>query len=166
MNYSRRGVMAGAAAGLAALASAGAGIAAEPVLTLRNPAISGPHGEILFSRADLEALEQSVLRTGNSFIDSVAEFRGPSAFQVVDMIGRAGANHVRLVAVNDYFVEIEIAELEKYRPVLALEMDGKPLSRRDKGPIWLMYPIDSYPELQDSVYNSRLIWQLRTIELF
>ena len=158
--------MAGTAAGLTMLTTVRFAIGADPVLTLRNPGIGGPHGEIMFSRADLEALEQFTMKTGNPFIDTVAEFRGPSAHEVVDMIGRAGANHVRLIAANDYFVEVEIAELEKYRPVLAIEMDGKPLSRRDKGPVWLMYPIDSYPELQDSVYNSRLIWQLRTIELF
>ena len=29
-----------------------------------------------------------------------------------------------------------------------------------------MYPIDTYPELKDSVYNNRLIWQLKAIELF
>ena len=166
MKYSRREVIAGATAGLCMTLLGRTASGADAVLTLRNPGINGPHGEIRFSRADLEALEQATIKTGNPFIDTVAEFRGPSAHQIVDMIGRAGASHVRLIAANDYYVEVEIAELEKYRPVLAIAMDGEPLSRRDKGPVWLMYPIDSYPELQDSVYNSRLIWQLRTIELF
>ena len=141
-------------------------LASEIVLSLRNPKIDGAHGEMHFSLDALRAMEQHAFRTGNQYIDNVAEFRGPLAHQVVDMIGRAGVTGARMTANNDYFTEIEIDELEKFNAILAIEMDGKPLSRREKGPIWLMYPIDGYPELQDSAYNNRLIWQLRTIELF
>ena len=147
-------------------ALAGPVVGAETVLSLRNSRIQGTNGQIDFSREELSQLEQLSITTGNDFIDNVADFRGPSAHAVVDMIAHAGSSRVRMIAKNEYFVEIDIAELHKYGAILALEMDGKPLSRRNKGPIWLMYPLDSYPELQDSVYNSRLIWQLRTIELF
>ena len=47
-----------------------------------------------------------------------------------------------------------------------MERDGEKLSRRDQGPIWLMYPLDDYSELRDSIYNTRLVWQLTKIELF
>ncbi len=43
--------------------------------------------------------------------------------------------------------------------------DGERLSLRDKGPLWLMYPIDDHAELQDPLYNVRLIWQLTSMEL-
>ena len=138
----------------------------DVVLTLRNPRITGRHGVVTFSRQDLETMPWAVLRTTNDFIDGEGEFRGPRAEEVLDMIGRAGATHVRLKALNEYEIEIEIDELKRFGAVLALEMNGERLTRRDKGPIWLMYPIDSYSELQDSVYNNRLVWQLKEIELF
>ena len=49
--------------------------------------------------------------------------------------------------------------------ILAMQADGTRLSIRDKGPIWLMYPVDDFPELQDPKYNLRLIWQLTVMEL-
>ena len=46
-----------------------------------------------------------------------------------------------------------------------MEVEGAPLSRRDKGPLWLMYPISSHSELQEPVYLGRLIWQVVRIDI-
>lgn len=135
------------------------------VLILRNPRIDGGYGEIHFSRADLQAMEQAEIRTGHDFTDGVATFRGPRAVDLIAMIGHAGAAHVRLSAANDYWLDVEIAELSRYDAILALEKNGKPLTRRTRGPVLLMYPIDRHVELQDPGYNNRLIWQLTLIEL-
>lgn len=165
MHLTRQMFMTGLLA--SALCGGGAAALAESViLTLKNPKIAGPHGEIAFTFDALSAMPQHTILTGNDYIDGVSEFRGPLAFQIVDLIGRAGARKVRFIGANDFFAEISIEELREYGTVLALTMDGERLSRRDKGPIWVMYPIDSYPELRDSVYNNRLVAQLKAIELF
>jgi len=46
-----------------------------------------------------------------------------------------------------------------------MTMDGEPLSVRDKGPIWIVYPRDEFPELATPEVNSRWIWQLVTLDL-
>ena len=138
----------------------------ETLLTLRNLRLSGAHGSILFDRAGLEEMPWQTVETGNPFVDHVATFRGPSAFGVASQIGHAGARQVRLIAANDYFTEVELSELDRFDAILAMEMNGRPLTLRDYGPIWVMYPLDLYSELQDSVYNSRLVTQLRVMELF
>jgi len=69
-----------------------------------------------------------------------------------------------MYAVNDYSVTVPFSDLEKYEVVLATEMNGERLSVRNRGPIWLMYPLDGHRELRGSVYNDRLIWQLVRIE--
>ncbi len=136
------------------------------ILTLLNPKISGSHGQIAFSRDDLKALPQLTIRTGTDFTDGVSTFIGPRAIDVIDRIGRTGSVRVRMTAANAFSVDVDIAELVKYGAILALEMDGKTLTLRGKGPIWMMYPIDTFPELQDPAFNNRLIWQLQSIELF
>ena len=45
-----------------------------------------------------------------------------------------------------------------------MEADGEKLSRREKGPLWLMYPISDHAELNDPIYLRRLIWQVVRIE--
>lgn len=135
------------------------------VLVLVNPKIAGVHGQIAFSLADLRSMEQRTIRTGNDFVDGIAEFRGPEAFALIDLIGRAGADRVRMTAWNDYSVEFGLEEIERYRPVLALSVNGRQLTMRDRGPVWLMFPVDEHDELQDPSFNNKMIWQLRTIEL-
>jgi hypothetical protein len=46
-----------------------------------------------------------------------------------------------------------------------MQANGKRLSLRDKGPIWLIYPLDDHAELQDPYYTIRLVWQLTKMEL-
>jgi len=148
-----------------ALPSLSAFASEDTLLMLKNPRIEGRHGAIVFTRADLEALPQKEITTSNDFVDGEAVFRGPSAYALIDQIGRAGAKKVRLTAANDYFIDVTIQELFDYGAILAMEMNGEGLTRRNRGPIWLMYPIDQYEELQNPSMNNRLIWQLKTIEL-
>lgn len=138
--------------------------AEEPLLVLRNARLPDAP-EVTFTEADLLAMPQVTLRTGNDFVDGVVEFRGPLVRDVLKRVEVDGATTAHMVAANDYAIDIPLADFEKYDVILALFADGRRLSRRSKGPIWVMYPITDHPELDDPLYNTRLIWQLSVIEL-
>ncbi|VFB10773.1 oxidoreductase molybdopterin binding subunit [Aeromonas salmonicida] len=38
------------------------------------------------------------------------------------------------------------------------------LTLRNKGPLWIIYPLSEYPELNKEVYHSRMVWQLTALE--
>lgn len=113
-----------------------------------------------FSRNDLESLPQVSLVTENEFVDGPTKFVGPLARDILDTVGRGISDSLLLTAANDFQIEIPVSEIDKYDVVFALQANGIALSARNKGPIWVMYPISEHQELQDPVYNSRLIWQL------
>lgn len=113
---------------------------------------------------DLAALPQVVIKTENEFSDGVVAYRGPLVRDVLAELGLDRLSTVRFVAANDYYVDIPTSDFTDYDVILAMEADGKPLSRRDKGPLWLMYPISDNAELRDPVYLRRLIWQVIRIE--
>jgi hypothetical protein len=138
--------------------------AADELLVIRN-ATAPAQAEVRFSEADLLALPQVTVRTRTEFTDGVTEFVGPLARDVIAFIEAGAATTAHLVAANDYAVDIPFSDLVDYDVVLALQVDGERLTIRDKGPIWLMYPLDDHAELQDPMYNNRLIWQLTVIEL-
>ena len=71
---------------------------------------------------------------------------------------------LRFSAANDYYVEIPTEDFRRYDVIMAMQADGVPLARREKGPLWLMYPISGQADLQDPIYIHRLIWQLETVE--
>lgn len=147
---------------LAALSAAAPVAMAQVVLTLSR----GPgNAEILeFSLDDLRAMPQVTIVTENEFIDGKAAYRGPLVRDVLEQLALDRVDTIRLIAVNDYYVDIPTRDFLDYDAILALEVDGKPLSRRDKGPIWLMYPISDHAELREHVYVNRLIWQVYRIE--
>ena len=135
--------------------------AAAPALLL----VSADHSQTVdFSIDDLAAMPLVTVATENEFSDGMVSYRGPLVRDVLVKAGMERASSVRFTAVNDYFVDIPTDDFRHYDAILAIEANGERLSRRDKGPIWLMYPISSHPELQDPIYLRRLIWQVVRIE--
>ncbi len=139
-------------------------VAAEELLVIRN-ATAPAQAEVRFSEADLLALPQAMIRTRTEFTDGVVEFVGPLARDAVASIETGAATSIHLVAANDYAVDIPLSDITDYDVILAMQANGERLTIRDKGPIWVMYPLDDHAELQGPTYTVRLIWQLTTMEL-
>jgi hypothetical protein len=137
--------------------------AAETLLVMRN-ATAGQQ-EVRLSEADLLALPQVTIRTHTEFTDGAVDFVGPLARDVLSLIAAGSAQTAHMVAANEYAVDIPIRDFADYDVIFALAANGQRLSLRDKGPIWVMYPLDDHTELQDPLYNIRLIWQLTAVEL-
>ena len=135
--------------------------AQEAVLTVINT-LTGE--EVALSQEDLMAVPQAIVNTENEFVDAMTAFEGPLGRDVLALVGEGGSMVV-LTAVNDYAVEVPIEDFINYDVVFALSENGEVFSRRDKGPIWVVYPMSDHTELQDPVYNARLIWQLVKVEI-
>lgn len=117
-----------------------------------------------FSRQELEALPQKTVATKTPWTDGISEFSGPLLRDVLQIIGRSGPG-LRCTALNDYSITIPIEDTEKYSMILAMRRDGKNMSTRDKGPLWVIYPWSDNESLWKETYFGRSIWQLRVIEI-
>lgn len=91
-------------------------------------------------------------------------FTGVPVALLLEELGSSG-NTLRASAINDYTIEIPVESLEDTYPILAYEMNGSPMHRRDKGPLWVIYPFDSDEKYRTSQVFSRSIWQLDRIEV-
>jgi hypothetical protein len=134
---------------------------AQTVLTVAS--VAGESVKTL-TLVELQELDQVEVKTSNEFVDNEKVFRGPLIRDILAMFGAPDAQMVVFTAANDYQVEVDVAEFFKYNAILALTQDGVLLSKRDKGPIWVIYPMSDFIELRDPVFNSRLIWQLVKLE--
>lgn len=117
-----------------------------------------------FTRSALESLPQQTIRTKTPWTDGIHEFSGPLVSNVLSAAGRRG-RILHCVALNDYAVDIPIEDIERYQPILAMKQDGKVMSTREKGPLWVIFPWSDNSELWTESYFSRSIWQLKEIEL-
>ncbi len=114
---------------------------------------------------DLLAMEQFTVLTENEFVDGLAEFTGPLARDVIEFLNASDIGMLKLTAVNDYAVEVPMSDILEYDVIFAMAQNGTRFSVRDKGPIWVIYPMTENEELQDRVYNDRLIWQLVKVDV-
>ncbi|MEL6279399.1 MAG: molybdopterin-dependent oxidoreductase [Pseudomonadota bacterium] len=135
-------------------------VAAETLVVLDAKAA----GETEVTRSDLEAMAQVEVSTTTEWTDGVTRFVGPKIRDVLERAGLDEANAVRAIAANDYAVEIPVADLLTYDAILAMRMNGEPLSLRNKGPLWIVFPRDEHEALADPVFNTYWIWQLIRIE--
>ncbi len=125
---------------------------------------SGDQPAALLDRGQLEGLPQHTVKTSTDWTDGVVTFKGPLARDVLDLI-QADGTKVAAIAANDYRIDIPVDDFRRYDVLMAMTMNGKRMSLRDKGPIWIVYPRDDHPELMDPAYNGRWIWQLVRLEL-
>ena len=120
---------------------------------------------VILTEEDLMAFDQFSMLTVNEHVDQITEFVGPLARDVVAAMGAGAGDVVTLTAVNDYAIDVPVDDFLEYDVIFAHSADGKRLSTRDKGPIWVVYPMTDFPELQDPIYNGRIIWQLVSVDL-
>ena len=89
-------------------------------------------------------------------------FDGVSLNKLMDLVGAKGKS-ARVLALNDYTTIVPIDDFDKFPVILALKMNGEYMRIRDKGPLFIVYPYDSSPELQNQIYYSRSAWQVSKI---
>ncbi|MBL4666572.1 MAG: molybdopterin-dependent oxidoreductase, partial [Sneathiella sp.] len=78
---------------------------------------------------------------------------------------KATGNTLKATAINDYSVDIPVEDIQKHDVIIAYKMNGKFMSIRDKGPLWVIYPWSDTPSLRSELYHSRSIWQLIEISI-
>lgn len=117
-----------------------------------------------FDLRTLENLPQHAFTTMTPWSDQPIRFSGPLLRDVLTAKSTNGQN-IRATAINDYRINIPIQDTERFDMIVATRMNGERMSVRDKGPLFVVYPFDSLPELQHARYYERSIWQLKSIEV-
>jgi hypothetical protein len=127
--------------------------------------VEGKSGAADFTQAQLQALPQKTVITTTPWTEGSHTYTGVLLRDLLDKQGLQNVTKLNGKALNDYVTSINVADAYKYDVLLALSQDGKLLTRRNKGPIWVIYPLSQYPELDKPSYHSAMIWQLRTISV-
>lgn len=121
-------------------------------------------GEAVFDLAMLRALGEVTIRTTTLWTDGVQVFEGVPLRAVLDRVGAKGGV-IEAQALNDYQVDIPVTDAQSDRPILAYAQNGVPLTVRDMGPLWMIYPYDADIAYQSETIYARSIWQLQRLIL-
>ena len=135
----------------------------DAILTVSGKVTVTNQGETaVLDRAMLEAMPQVSFKTKTIWTEGEIEFTG---ILLSDLLRRLEIENgtLKATAINDYAVDIPVADALQEPAIIAYLINGKPMSVREKGPLWIVYPYDSEKKFQAEVYYSRSIWQLDRI---
>lgn len=121
-------------------------------------------GTARFDAAMLNALPSRSATMETPWTAGTVTFEGPLFGELLEAVGARGTRLV-VRALNDYSAEVPIGDARSLATMLAMRMNGETMSVRDKGPLFLIYPFDTNPELYNEKYFSRSVWQISEIEV-
>ncbi|NRF24237.1 molybdopterin-dependent oxidoreductase [Vibrio coralliilyticus] len=91
-----------------------------------------------------------------------------TGFRVSDLLQQLGVEDtlaVSFIALNDYAASTTIENILKYDPIVAYKMNGEKMKVRNKGPYWLVFNLDKYPEIDNTAFHSQMVWQIDEIKI-
>jgi hypothetical protein len=137
----------------------------EVVLTVTGDiGLSNQGDSAVFDIELLQTLGEVTFATGTPWTDGVHEYTGVPLQALIEALGVTEGS-IKATAINDYATEIPLTDAVEGGPILAYLQNGKPMSIREKGPLWLIYPYDLNEAYQADVIFARSIWQLQRIDI-
>lgn len=128
-----------------------------------NPNITS-EGVLALDEAAIDALPVHSFTTTTPWFKEKTTFSGPLLADLLDAVGIKGTL-LTMRALNDYKVQVPVSDAYQYHPLLARKINNRPISVREKGPLFLIYPFDSAPELNTELFFARSIWQIKSIQV-
>ncbi|EJN06310.1 molybdopterin-dependent oxidoreductase [Phyllobacterium sp. YR531] len=132
----------------------------KPILTISgNITNKNTESGADFDRAMLENTGLQTIETATPWYETRMRFEGVPLDKLMELVGASGTK-VTAVALNDYVTTIPIEDFKKFKVILAMKRNGNYMPVRDKGPLFIVYPYDSDPQLQTQTYYTRSAWQV------
>ena len=100
--------------------------------------------------------------TTTNWTNGPQTFTGVALLTLLETVGIV-SGQVDMFAINDYSIRMSVDESTNDGAIIAYMMNGKTMTARDKGPLWLVYDYDSDPKYRTETVYSRSIWQLDRI---
>jgi hypothetical protein len=111
----------------------------------------------------LESMPVTEFETETPWTEGKTRFKGVRLQMLMEQLG-VDSDVIRVKALNQYHADVHWKELSQYPVIIAYEMNGEPMSVRDKGPFWLMFPMSDFPELNTPKHHISMVWQVSEIE--
>ena len=137
-----------------------------PVLTISGKIAAKNAGDTLvFDIPTLEKLGLVEYTVNDAWLKQSISYSG---VLMSDLLKFAGTFHtattVHLVALDDYEVDIPIADIQKWPILLATKADNEYMTVENYGPTRIIYPYDTHP-VDPVAHNDLWIWSIQSIDV-
>ncbi|KAF1018321.1 MAG: hypothetical protein GAK30_03731 [Paracidovorax wautersii] len=140
-------------------------LAAAPVLAVCGAiADAQVDGCRAFTLAQLQQMPQTSITTATPWHAQALTYSGVAAGVLLAAVKSRG-QRLQLIALNDYAVTVDAAQLVADGAIFAIARQGQPMPVSDKGPIFVMFPFDGDARLRTDRVYLQAVWQLCRIDI-
>ena len=112
----------------------------------------------------LKSLPQRSFVTKTPYYKDAVKFTGPLLRDVL-AAAKVKGELMNAIALDDYQIKIPFSDAMDFDVILAHQINGETLTPKNKGPLFIVYPLDSKPELQTVRVYERMVWQLKALRV-
>jgi hypothetical protein len=138
----------------------------DPVILTVKGKISQANAENT-AQFDLTTLEKMGLvkyKVNDPFAKTERTFTGVLLSQLLELVGTdPEAQTLELTALNEYSAELDMADVEKWPVLFALQADEAYIPLNDGGPAIIVFPFDDYSEIDHFTYDPKWVWSMTEI---
>ena len=120
-----------------------------------------------FDYAELARMPAVTIRPTLEYDKKQHSLSGPLLATVLQACGATGSK-LQMRAIDGYAPSISLADAQKYRFIVATQLDGRPMPLGGLGPLWAIYEADQFPDMAAKPVDQRFgqcPWGLYHIEV-
>ena len=139
----------------------------EVILTVSGDIATHNVAETLqFDMATLESLPLAQYTVHDPWLNEDITYKGIllSDFVTVLAVGD-GATALHITALDNYEVDISLADIETWPILLATQSNGDYMTVENGGPVRVAFPYHAYEEIDPVTHDDLWIWNIVTIEV-
>ncbi|MGX9357341.1 hypothetical protein ACS3SW_19845 [Roseobacteraceae bacterium S113] len=127
--------------------------------------VVSPNGEeTSYTPAELESFATYSMTTTTPWREEPAQFEGVLLSDILAMHGLDAVTSIQVTAENDYTTTLERELLDSVTIMVATRVDGRPHSRRARGPIQFVIDSDAFSS-SELTSESNFVWMAARIEV-
>ena len=144
-----------------AMASAGTSSTASPVVLTVEYKDKQTQLAVLskFTIADLMLLPATKFTTSTIWTAEEQTFTGVELAELIKHL-EIEAHVLHAVALDEYYFDLPISDAVPGGAIVAYLNNGKRMTVREKGPLWIVYPYDKNEKFQTEEIYARSVWSL------
>ena len=118
---------------------------------------------LVMQEAEVLAMPTKTFTTETPWHNGKHVFKGPLLRDVLAKAKVSKGSTLEVRALNDFVTDVPASDAYQYDVILTTHIDGKRITKRDKGPLFIMYPLSERKELNTGMFYNRSAWQIKQI---
>lgn len=139
----------------------------DTVLTVSGAiSVKNDGDNLLLDMATLEKFGLVKYEVSDPWLNAKNTYTGVLMSDFLKFVGASSsATTVSLTALDDYQVDIAIADIQKWPILLATQNNGAYMTIDNNGPTRIIFPYDTYSDIDQVAYKDLWVWNIKTVEI-